>query len=196
MDVSSRAAKRSRVRIAPPPGYGLVRRDRQIHGRAQLSLFMVNISPRIVAATADASLIVPSTCTLIEAKRLRQGSSQREQLAREYVAVIRSAGDRAPLLLLIIPYAPPVPVKGLGRMTVHEAIATSLERVLERTEARKGDLAELTERIPQTIAWVTWKQLGDAVRNARAAFVSEDVSVVRTFDRLCDLVTDSIQRHG
>lgn len=110
--------------------------------------------------------------------------------------MIRSAGDRAPLLLLIIPYAPPVPVKGLGRMTVHEAIATSLERVLERTEARKGDLAELTERIPQTIAWVTWKQLGNAVRNARAAFVSEDVSVVRTIDRLCDLVTDSIQRHG
>lgn len=51
----------------------------------------------------DASLVGSHTHTLIEAKRLRQGSFQREQLAREFVAVTREAGSRIPLLLLIIP---------------------------------------------------------------------------------------------
>jgi hypothetical protein len=143
----------------------------------------------------DASLIGPATCTLIEAKRLRQGSFQEEQLAREFVSLTRDARDRTPLLLVITPSPPPVPVKKLGRLTIENAIHARLERVLQNTEAHPLELPALSALIPQTVAWVTWDQLGNAVQAACAAFASEDASVARAVGRLCDLVADSLERH-
>jgi len=41
-------------------------------------------------------LIGPTTFTLIEAKRIRQGSFEEEQLAREFVAVRRDVQHKIP----------------------------------------------------------------------------------------------------
>lgn len=143
----------------------------------------------------DASLTGPSTFTLIEAKRLRQGSFQEEQLAREFVAVTRDAGSRVPLLLLIIPSPPPVPVKKLGRMDPEEAIEIALARVLDRTEDHPLGLPTLMKMIPQAVAWVTWDDLSATVDRARRAFATDDESVRGTISRLCELLADSVSRH-
>lgn len=62
----------------------------------------------------DGLLTSPHCLVLLEAKRIRSSSFQPEQLAREYVALRLRAGDRTPLLLLVLGTAPPVSVKGSG----------------------------------------------------------------------------------
>lgn len=148
-----------------------------------------------VVVQPDASLTGPSTFALFEAKRLRQGSFQEEQLAREFVAVTRDAGNRVPLLLLIIPSEPPVPVKRLGRMDPEHAIEIALARVLDKTEDHPLDMPTLVAKIAQTVAWVTWDDLGATVERACRTFTTHDDSVTGTINRLCDLVADSIRRH-
>ncbi|WP_375503701.1 hypothetical protein [uncultured Jatrophihabitans sp.] len=143
----------------------------------------------------DASLVGPHTHTLIEAKRLRQGSFQQEQLAREFVAVTREAGSRIPLLLLIIPTPPPVPIKKLGRMSPEQAIASSLVGVVDQTEHHPSTLEDLAARIAEVVAWITWDELGSGVERARSEFETADSSIAGTVNRLCDLIADSLHRH-
>lgn len=61
----------------------------------------------------DAIFETPSTYTLVEAKRIRYGSFQPEQLAREYMALMSNSGSARPLLLLL-GVTPPVRVRGAG----------------------------------------------------------------------------------
>lgn len=48
----------------------------------------------------DAVFETPSTYTLVEAKRIRYGSFQPEQLAREYITLVSKAGSPTPILFL------------------------------------------------------------------------------------------------
>lgn len=80
----------------------------------------------------DGSVISPGSYVMLEAKRIRTSAFQPEQLAREYVALMREARGRSPLLLLILGSEPPVPVRGHGRMGIAEAISRHLHSVLDR----------------------------------------------------------------
>lgn len=81
-----------------------------------------NIQPDVV-------LRMPSATVLVEAKRIRSGSFQREQLAREYLVLERDHTTASKILLLVLPAPPPVAVAGRGRLSVRDAILEQLETV-------------------------------------------------------------------
>jgi hypothetical protein len=100
---------------------------------------------------------------MIEAKRICTSTFQPEQLATEYVALMRATRNRTPLLLLILGSAPPVAVRGLGRMRIEDAISLHLRSVLERTEDHELDESFLKQCVPEVLAWITWQELGGVV---------------------------------
>ena len=133
---------------------------------------------------------------MLEAKRIRTSTFQPEQLAREYVALMREARGRSPLLLLILGSGPPVPVRGHGRLGIAEAISLHLHSVLERTEDHDLDELSLKERVPEVLSWITWQELGSVVTKQQELFCSDNHSVNATVSRLADSLTDSIARHS
>jgi len=74
----------------------------------------IELGPGRVAVQPDATVISPATYTLIEAKRIRRSSFQVNQLAREVVALLAKAGDRSPLLVLLLG-SPPTRDRGGSR---------------------------------------------------------------------------------
>jgi hypothetical protein len=134
---------------------------------------------------------------VLEAKRIRRNSFQREQLAREYVLALRDANERAPLLLLILSDEPPVKVAGQSRMSITDAIGLALDSVLERSDGHGLARQEAIERIPQIVAWLTWSEISEIVRRQQAVAVSRaEASVGASIQRLADSVTHAIERHG
>ena len=144
----------------------------------------------------DGSVVSPGSYVMIEAKRIRPSTFQPEQLAREYVALMRETQGRTPLLLLILGSEPPVAVRGHGRLGITEAISLHLASVLERTEDHDLDESSLRESVPEVLAWITWQKLGRVVTDQRATFCSDSPSVNATVSRLADSLTNSISRHS
>lgn len=144
----------------------------------------------------DGQIRSPSTSVLIEAKRIRTGAFQPEQLAREYVGLMMDSNGKTPLLLLLLPSAPPVPVKGRGRMSIAHAVDAHLASVLGRAEACGLDYQTLIERLPEVVAWVTWPHLADVVVAQADSFTSGDSSFDGTVRRLSELVEESTRRHS
>jgi len=144
----------------------------------------------------DGQIRSPSTSVLIEAKRIRVGGFQPEQLAREYVALMRDSGSKTPLLLLLLPAAPPVLVKGHGRLSVANAVDAHLASVLRRADIQGPNYDELTNGLADVVAWVTWSQLAQVVADQASSFASGDPSVDGSVHRLSALVQESISRHS
>lgn len=111
------------------------------------------------------------------------------------MAAISNAGPRTPLVLLL-GAAPPVKVKGLGRLTIEEAVERYLEVVLQRA----GDIgylkADLLSRIPGVFCWITWDDVAACIASQANSFRSPDPSVVRSVDRLSNHVLNSIRWHS
>ena len=106
----------------------------------------------------DLLLRMPSTTVLVEAKRIRPGSFQAEQLAREYPVLERDFASPTKVLLLVLPAPPPVAVRGRGRLSVRDAILQELEAV----HTRAGDpppLDDLIARLESHCAWLMWGEL-------------------------------------
>ena len=144
----------------------------------------------------DGSVISPGSYVMIEAKRIRRSTFQPEQLAREYVALMREARGRSPLLLLILGSEPPVAVRGHGHLVVAEAISLHLSSVLERTEDHDLDEASLGESVPGVLSWITWQELGSVVAKQQRNFSSDNPSANATVSRLADSLTNSVARHS
>ncbi|MFD2078116.1 hypothetical protein SAMN05421678_108297 [Actinopolymorpha cephalotaxi] len=144
----------------------------------------------------DGIMVSPNCFVLIEAKRIRTSSFQPEQLAREYVTAVREAGDRTPLLLLILGSAPPVTVRGHGRMGIEEAVALHLESVVDRMDGSDLDPAMLVDQISDVFAWTTWHDVGRVVADQERRFAADDPSVVASVRRLAASVTQAIERHS
>jgi hypothetical protein len=144
----------------------------------------------------DGSVISTGSYVMIEAKRIRASTFQPEQLAREYVALMRDAQGRTPLLLLILGSEPPVAVRGHGHLEIAEAISLHLSSVLERTEDHDLDEASLGESVPEVVSWITWQELGRVVTKQRGIFCSDNPSVNATVSRLADSLTNSVARHS
>lgn len=144
----------------------------------------------------DAVFETPSTYTLVEAKRIRSGSFQPEQLAREYVALMSNAGSARPVLLLL-GVAPPVRVKGLGLLELHDAVGRFLGPVLERV----GDEAlptesELLERIPEIFCWISWEELNECIAQALEQHSAQHPSSEASVRRIAAFVHNAIAWHG
>lgn len=133
---------------------------------------------------------------LVEAKRVGRSSFQPEQLAREYVAVLQEAGDRHPLLLLILPGPPPIAVKAHGRMDIHDAVEQWTRQVVERSESELPPIEEVLGRIDATVAFTTWAEISKQMAEALETFSASDQSVADSVTRLADAIRGAIAWHS
>ena len=143
----------------------------------------------------DAIMTTAMTYVLVEAKRIRRSSFQREQLAREYVAVMQEAAARTPLLLLILGAPPPVAVEGLGRMSIEDVILSQLTPVLARAGTQL-DIGSLEGGVSQVVAWTTWHQLDEVVKAQEASLHHADATMAGTISRLVRSISESVARHS
>jgi hypothetical protein len=138
---------------------------------------------------------------MIEAKRIKPGSFQPEQLAREYLAVLKEAAARGkmPLLLLVLPEAPPVKVSVPGaharRLEIADAISERLDDLLERVGHPSWTASGLITGIDSTIAWTTWTDIKDVVSDAGRGFEASDPSVQRAVRRVAANLVKAIKWH-
>jgi hypothetical protein len=144
----------------------------------------------------DAIIETPGVFVLVEAKRIKSSCFQAGQLAKEYVLALREARERLPLLLLILGQEPPVRVQGRGRMDVAEAVLQDLNAVYERTEGLVVGPDGLAERIRSSVAWITWKEIAEAIDAAKCRFDGESALVRACVERIAKSVVEAVQRHG
>jgi hypothetical protein len=153
----------------------------------------VNRAPRV---QPDGLIMSPGCRVLVEAKRMRRSSFQQEQLAREYVALMRDAGGRTSLLFLVLGTPLPVAVAGQGRLAVEESVMRHIDEVYDRSRLCEPSLDVMVERLPDAWAWITWREIGDAVSTALAGFDASNDSVAGTMRRLAGWVTRAVAWHG
>lgn len=146
----------------------------------------------------DAWISGARSLVLVEAKRIRSSSFQREQLARELVLVTRDArtSNRVPLLLLILGKEPPVQVQGHGKQSISDAIELHLESVLLRAENHSLIAADLMEDIPESVAWITWTEIRDVVRAQLDSLPVADPSLKGGIVRLAQALIRAVQWHA
>lgn len=151
-----------------------------------------------VEVQPDARIESPSVVCLVEAKRIKPGKFQPEQLARSYLAVLQEARQRRrrPLLLLVIPSEPPVPVEGHGSMAVRDGVEHLLPTVFERLGRDPVGIGAMADAIDSTVAWVTWPQIEKVVKTARRKRRPGDTSGLAALDRVAGAVLDAIHFHG
>lgn len=128
---------------------------------------------------------------LVEAKRLRQSSFQRLQLAREFLLAHSRAEGRIPLLLLILNKPPPVLIQGQGRQSLTDAIIAGLPEVISRPEAAPT----WHSKIDQTVSWVTWHEITEVVRRQLESIDVADSSLAASIRRLVESIVNSIEWH-
>lgn len=145
----------------------------------------------------DATITSASCYVMIEAKRIKSSRFQVQQLAREYLAVTREARDRAPLLLLVLGSPPPVLIAGRGRLSIHDAIEQHLPAVHDLVRRHHHmPLDDLTQRLDQVCAWITWHELAEVVIRQRDHLAVTDPSVAGSIRRLTTSIVHSIARHS
>jgi hypothetical protein len=131
---------------------------------------------------------------MVEAKRFGQSAFQVEQLAKELALTIQQAGDRTPLLLLVLPDAPPVPVRSHGRMAVEDAITLGVEAIRQRFDLELD--AVDTPRIADTVAVLTWDDLAFAINDALALLGAMDPSILASLERVVNTASAAIRWHA
>lgn len=145
----------------------------------------------------DGSLTARSVYALIEAKRMGQSSFQPHQLAREIVASIQEAGNRTPLLMLLLGEPPPVLVQRHGRLPLGEAIELRLEQVIKQeVEEFPLDLRTVRDAVPEIVCWTTWHDMGSVVAHAAARFTNASPSVVRSVERMAKSLVRILSWHS
>lgn len=149
-----------------------------------------------VVVQPDAIFETPNSYTLVEAKRIRYGAFQPEQLAREYVALMSNAGSANPILLLL-GVAPPVRVKGAGHLEIAETVGRFLGPVLGRVggEALPSE-SELMERIPEVFCWISWQELDECVSRAANTYAVAHPSGEAAVRRIAAFVSNAIAWHA
>ena len=141
---------------------------------------------------ADALLTGPSTVVLVEAKASGRSSFQPAQLSREYLALLQQAGDRMPLMLLMLGAPPPVMVSGSGLLDPLAALASELQAHASGTPA----VDELLQRAPETLAWTTWSDIATAVADEMAHLEIPDPSLAAAVRRTAQSLVDAVSWHG
>jgi hypothetical protein len=148
-----------------------------------------------VVVQPDATIVTQRSYVLVEAKRIRSSSFQTEQLAREFVALMRDCGSKVPLLLVLLGAAPPVRVKGLGWFDLSEAVATNLAGVVSRTPELAIAPDDLVGQIPEVVAWITWGEVRDIVTRQLGRYSQAPDGLAGTVRRLVASVVTAIEWH-
>lgn len=143
----------------------------------------------------DVMLYGPAATVLVEAKRIRPGAFQPEQLASEYLALMRNYPTPTRLLLLIIPSPPPIRVSGAGRLGIHEAILGPLPAVHAKA-ADPPALSELADQVEGTVAWTTWTEIENAINRGVERLEIGDSSVEAGVRRGAGAISRAIAWHS
>lgn len=144
----------------------------------------------------DGLIESPSCYGLLETKRIKQSSFQPEQLAREFVLVMREAQKRQPLLWLVLNSEPPVLVRGHGRLELVDAIELYRESVITRAENHKLEKTMLLERVHEVVCWTTWQTIAEVVREQAYNITIPEPSVKACVQRLANTVVSSVTWHS
>jgi hypothetical protein len=156
----------------------------------------VPLADSSIRVQPDALVTSASTYTFVEAKRIRPSRFQTDQLARELIATVQQAGDRVPLLLVILGSPPPVVVdKFPGRVQLEEAVVQRLGHVVTGWGAQ-ATAEDLIARIPDTLAWTTWAEIRAVVVANRHRFADAPDGLAATVARLCDAAITAIDWHS
>lgn len=148
----------------------------------------------------DALLESTNVYCVLEAKRIKTGSFQYEQLAREFLVARTYAKEvnKTPLLLLVLPAAPPVRVKakdkGTAMLSLRDAVEQPLRELLSRAVPAYGQFDELVADLDSIIAYTTWNEIDAAVSDALQSFRSEDPSVAAAVGRIVGTLSSAIAR--
>ncbi len=149
----------------------------------------------------DGLLRAPGVLCFLESKRIKTGSFQPEQLAREYLALLRATGrsDETPLLLLVLPKGPEVRVSTHGQpsevMSIQEAVGRHMDDLLVRTDAELGTRESLMGRLGETVAWVSWAEIRDVLRREPARLGASGQSMNRAIQRMATITLAAIKWH-
>lgn len=144
-----------------------------------------------VEVQPDAIITTPNVYCLVEAKRIRSSSFQPRQLAREFLMAHQFAGERRPMLALLLSGPPPVRVQGHGRLSIHEAIVTALPQVF----CVGADFSSWESRIEETVFWLAWAELAEQIRLAQSRITFADQSVAAAIKRITSSLLKSIEWH-
>ena len=145
-----------------------------------------------VEVQPDAVITTPNVYCLVEAKRIRSSSFQPRQLAREFLMAHQLAGNRRPMLALLLSGPPPVRVQSRGRLSIHDAIITALPEVF----CTGTDFSAWESRIDETVCWLTWTELAEQIRVAQAALVFTDSTIEAAINRIIGSLLKSIEWHA
>jgi len=89
-----------------------------------------------------------------------------------------------------------VTVAGRGRLSLEAAIALNLADVLAVTPEVDLSLEALMDRVPETVAWITWAEIADVTRRQAEVFRAAPNGLAGTVRRLASAVTDAIDWHN
>jgi hypothetical protein len=149
-----------------------------------------------VAVQPDVLIETLNTLVLVEAKRIRPSSFQREQLARELVVLAQQCGEKTPILLLVLGEAPPVKVERVGRVGVSEAVRARLRGVFDRTENVIQSWERIDAMVDGAIGWVTWRGIAETIKAQLTTFHVGCPSTEAATRRVADTLTNAVARHS
>ena len=144
-----------------------------------------------IQAQPDVVIESESSYVFVEAKRVRGGSFQEEQLARELMLTGTYGQGRQPVLLLVVGGPPPLLVKGHGRVSVEDAIEVGLRSI----EHRVG--FSVRDRLAgATVALLTWAEISVRVEAAVADYQNSDTSTRHAGQRTAATLVDAVATHS
>lgn len=144
-----------------------------------------------IKAQPDVVIESASSYVFVEAKRIRGGSFQEEQLARELVLAATHGQGRQPLLLLVLGEPPPIAVKGQGRLSIWDAIAAGLDAIEQRLGRPVRD-----RTVDVAVAYTTWSGVAAQVEAATGAYENPDPSTARAVERIAATLIHAVARHS
>jgi hypothetical protein len=109
---------------------------------------------------------------------------------------MQEAGERVPLLFVILGSPPPVAVDRFPqRVLLQEAITQRLEYLATSWEAPSNP-EDLANRISETLAWTTWADIRHVLAANRHRASEAPEALAATITRLCDAATTAIDWHS
>lgn len=148
------------------------------------------------AVQPDGFLESPSVYCFIEIKRLRTTQFMERQLARELVATVVMAKEKAPLLMLIVPKKPPFSVKHNGKLLISEAVDLYIDEVVN-SEVQGCEISADVFRnlVSNVICWITWDELLLCIKRQLDLFLNESESVQYSVKRMVNKLDSVIEWH-
>lgn len=150
---------------------------------------LVNADPP-VRVQPDVLLSSQSLLVFVEAKAVKRAAFQASQIARELLVTRTHAEGRRAVLMLVLGGAPPVAVRGHGRMSIDDAIAFGGAGLVGA--GREFD----RESIGVDVCWTTWQLIAETVSISAASFANPDPSVVAAVRRQAAVLQTAIAVHS